>query len=257
MIFPWRIEEHTSLPSTQDAAIAAAHANDPGRLAILADTQTNGRGSRGRTWTSPPGNLNLSILIRPETPIPPGHIALLAGIALHDALTPYTRNLMLKWPNDLLLDGAKLAGILVDATFTATGTPAWFVIGIGANLAHAPNIPGRQTASLPAPAPSPKAVAEAILNALDTTQDITAEWLKRAHPPGTYLHIQTPQRSIEGTFETITNEGALKLNEHFQPISSGEVLLGLCPRPRGGLGVYAEAIPPDPQHFRQAQPCFS
>jgi BirA family biotin operon repressor/biotin-[acetyl-CoA-carboxylase] ligase len=182
---------------------------------------------------------------------------LLAGIALHDALTPYTRNLMLKWPNDLLLDGAKLAGILVDATFDATGTPAWFVIGIGANLAHAPEIPGRQTASLPAPAPSPRIIAEAILTALDTTQNITTEWLKRAHPPGTQLSIQTPQRTIEGTFETITGTGALKLHQHAEAISSGEVLLGFCPRPRWGLGVYAEAIPPNPQHSLEAAPCFS
>jgi len=262
---PWRVQAHEALASTQDAAIEAARAGDPGRLAILAHTQTAGRGSRGRGWTSPPGNLNLSVLLRPETPQPPGLYALLAGVALHKALSPYAQNLMLKWPNDLLLGGAKLGGILIDASFAADGTPAWFVIGIGANLATAPDIAGRQTAALLLPARNPREIAETILNALDTTENIPAEWLKRAHPRGTHLHIETPSRRIEGTFQGITETGALRLEHHDEPISSGEVFLGLCPsapalepvafRCRARRGN--EAILPDPQHFLEAQPCCS
>jgi BirA family biotin operon repressor/biotin-[acetyl-CoA-carboxylase] ligase len=149
----WRVQEHKTLASTQDAAIAAARAGDPGRLAILAATQTAGRGSRGRGWLSPAGNLNLSVLLRPDASVPPGLYALLAGVALHEALSAYAAGLMLKWPNDLLLGGAKLGGILIDASFAAAGVPDWVVIGIGANLAVAPHIAGRETAALPPPAP--------------------------------------------------------------------------------------------------------
>jgi len=225
----WRVQRHQTLASTQDAAIAAAHAGDPGRLAILTNIQTNGRGSRGRAWASADGNFYVSLLIRPETPIPTGHYALLAGIALHDALAPCAQNLMLKWPNDLLLNGAKLGGILIDAAFTPQNTLDWVVIGIGANLKTAPEIPGRATCCLPPPQPEPEDLLDSLLNALDhhaAGQNIVEEWLKNAHPPGTHLDIHTPTRHIKGVFETITPQGALKLQNIAEPISSGEVFLG-------------------------------
>jgi BirA family biotin operon repressor/biotin-[acetyl-CoA-carboxylase] ligase len=261
----WRVQAHDELVSTQDTAIEAARAGDPGRLAILAYRQTAGRGSRGRAWASPPGNLNLSVLLRPETPHPPGLYALLAGVALHKALSPYAHTLMLKWPNDLLLGGAKLGGILIDASFDAQGTPAWFVIGIGANLATAPEIAGRQTASLPPPPPNPRDIADAILNALDSTGDIAGEWLMRAHPVGTHLHIETPHKTIDGAFQGVTEIGELILEHHAQPISSGEVFLGLCPSApalepvafRSRARRWDEASPPDPQHFLEVQKCCS
>jgi BirA family biotin operon repressor/biotin-[acetyl-CoA-carboxylase] ligase len=254
---PWRVQEHEDLASTQDAAIEAARAGDPGRLGILARTQTAGRGSRGRSWIAPAGNLNFSVLLRPERPLAPGLYALLAGVALHKALSPFARHLMLKWPNDLLLDGGKLGGILVDASFDAHGTPAWFVIGIGANLASAPHIQGRETAALPPPAPSPRGVADAILRALDNTVDIAADWLVRAHPIGTRLHIETPQRHIDGTFKGITGAGELLLAEEARPISSGEVFLGLYPTPGDRGGIDIEAAVPDPQRSSEAMPCCS
>jgi BirA family biotin operon repressor/biotin-[acetyl-CoA-carboxylase] ligase len=250
------VQDYQELASTQDAAIAAAHAGDPGHLAILAASQTRGRGSRGRAWASLPGNLNLSVLIRPVAARPPGHYALLAGVALHRALSPYADGLMLKWPNDLLLGGAKLGGILIDASFDEAGQPAWFVIGIGANLALAPSIPGRETAALPPPAPQARAVTQAVLAALDSPADVVAEWTRRAHPCGTSLRIETPRRRIEGTFDGITDAGALILREHAEPISSGEVFLGLIPRLRQRPGAYAEGIPADPSRVLDASPCF-
>lgn len=245
---PWRVQAHQNLASTQDAAIEAARAGDPGRLAILAHTQTAGRGSRGRSWAAPAGNLNLSALLRPTAPAEPGLWALIAGIALHDALAPYAQNLMLKWPNDLLREGAKLGGILIDATIGPDGTPAWLVIGIGANLASAPHIEGRATACLPPPAPSAEKIASAILTQLDQAaalKNISAEWLSRAHPAGTALDIRTPRRHIRGVFETITPAGALKILDQPDPIASAEVFL----RQQDWWG---EAAPPDPRHVLEA-----
>ena len=220
----WRVQRYACLASTQDTAIAAAEAGDPGRLAILADRQTAGRGSRGRGWTAPEGNLNFSALLRPDLPIRPGFWSLLAGIALYETLLPYARGLMLKWPNDLLLDGGKVGGILIDAS-------AYLVIGIGANLAEAPAIEGRPTAHLPAPAPGAGVVAEGLMSNIDrysamSPAAINEAWLDRAHALGTPLDIHTPQRHLKGPFAGLTESGALRIGGFEDSLNSAEVFIG-------------------------------
>lgn len=226
----WRWQLHANLASTQDHAIALAQKGEFGRLAILADIQTDGRGSRGRSWIAPAGNLNFSALLRPTEQLPdPGRWAMLAGIALHDAMTPYAQNLMLKWPNDVLMGGAKLGGILIDSSLTPDGMLDWVVIGIGANLAKAPRIEGRATACLSSSPPA-LAVAHRVAALLDTYMDqslaeLRDAWLSRAHKPGDLLSIRTNSRTIEGAFSTITDHGALILQGHPFPITAGEVFL--------------------------------
>ena len=123
----YQLERVASLPSTSDACVERARAGAPDGLAILADVQTAGRGSRGRSWACPPGNLYLSVLLRPRNRAEEagaGQWALLAGVALIDTLAAFSASpdgLRLKWPNDVLSDGAKLAGILVDAAMTPSG----------------------------------------------------------------------------------------------------------------------------------------
>ena len=224
----WRLNRHATLPSTQDAAHEAAHAGDAGRLAILADMQTAGRGSRGRTWIAPPGNLNLSVLLRPAPGrIEPGRWALLAAIALHEALSPYADPLMLKWPNDIMLHGAKLAGILIDSQ---PGEAGFIVIGFGANLAEAPHIPDRPTTRLPPPAPPAEIIANRVLDALDSWGNhqipcLVEAWLARAHPIGTLLDVQTHQRRVRGAFAGLTDAGELRVAGESAAISSAEVFL--------------------------------
>ncbi len=223
----WRFQSYDELPSTQDTAIAAAKAGDPGRLAILAAKQTAGRGSRGRGWVSPSGNLNLSILLRPEPgPVQPGRWALLAGVALHEALARFAPTATLKWPNDVLLDGAKLGGILIDSQMGAD--VEWVVIGIGVNLREAPPVAGRATVCLPPPAPAAGNLAGAIVARIDywtarDTAEITAAWLDRAHPIGTLLDVHLPQRRITGTFAGLSPRGELLIANHPTPIGSAEV----------------------------------
>ncbi len=138
------------VPSTQDIAIAEAMAGAPGRLLVLAGSQSAGRGRDGRLWRSPAGNLYASLLLRPMPEAPLGACwSALAGVALFDAVAPHaTGRLVLKAPNDLLLDGSKLAGLLVDTAMAAAGFLDWVVIGAGVNLATAPDLPDRPTASL-------------------------------------------------------------------------------------------------------------
>jgi BirA family biotin operon repressor/biotin-[acetyl-CoA-carboxylase] ligase len=228
----WRLQAHAVLGSTQDVALAAAEAGDPGRLAVMAARQTEGRGSRGRGWTAPAGNLNLSVLLRPERAAPePGRWALLAGVALHAVLSAHVAGgLMLKWPNDVLLNGGKLAGILIDAHLGADGYVTWVVIGMGANLAEAPHIEGRACACLPPPAPPAEEIIAALLPALDLydalpTAEICAAWLARAHGVGTMLDVVTPSRRIAGRFAGLTARGDLMLAGEAAPISAGEVFL--------------------------------
>jgi BirA family biotin operon repressor/biotin-[acetyl-CoA-carboxylase] ligase len=211
--------------STQDVAIQAAQSGEIGPLAVIAERQTHGRGSRGRSWAGQEGNLFLSLLVRPARQRPPGLFALQAGVALYEALTPHASGLLLKWPNDVLLNGAKLGGILIDAAPDQN----WLVIGIGANLRHAPEIPGRRTAALPPPAPAARVVAESItrhLNLFATDEEIAEAWRARAHEPGTFLDITTPAGHIQGRFAGIDPTGALLIEGRDTPISSGEIFLG-------------------------------
>ncbi len=219
---------HAHLASTQDMAIHAARAGDPGRLAVLASVQSAGRGSRGRTWIAPAGNLNLSVLLRPAGARPnPGYWSLLAGVALHDALASHTGGLMLKWPNDVLLDGAKLGGVLIETGLRPDGLLDWVVIGFGANLAEAPAVDGRATACLPPPPPDAREVAESVLSSIDACAgtDVRAAWLARGHGLGTAIDVATPQRRISGRFAGLTMAGELLLDGDPQPISSAEIFL--------------------------------
>ncbi len=224
----WRWERHGALGSTQDVALQAARAGAPARLAVLADVQTAGRGSRGRAWMSPPGNLNLSVLLRPAMArVEPGRWALLAALSLYDALRPYADGLLLKWPNDVLLHGVKLAGVLIDSQPGETG---FVVIGMGANVATAPALPDRATARLPPPAPPAVVVAGQVLETLDAWENVETPalvdaWLARAHPLGTLLDVRTPQRQVSGAFAGLTPAGALLLAGEDAAISSAEVFL--------------------------------
>ena len=232
----WRLHSHATLGSTQDEAIAAAHAGDAGRLAVLAHLQTAGRGSRGRQWTGASGNLHLSVLLRPAAARPnPGTWALMAGVVLHDTVArqyPGSQPLVLKWPNDLLLGGAKLGGILIDSALSATEMLDWVVIGFGLNLVTAPQVDGRQTASLDGLCPPRRADdwAASILSSLDDwagqTQAIVRDaWLARAHPIGTWLEVDTGSQRRTGAFDGLAPDGSLLLAAQVQPISTGEVFV--------------------------------
>ncbi len=230
----WRLQTHETLASTQDTAIGAAKSGDPGRLAILAAEQTNGRGSRGRSWAGATGNLHLSVLFRPESLTPqPGFWALMAAVSLHDAVAAHVADasaLQLKWPNDLLYDGAKLGGILIDSALDAHGMLDWVVIGLGVNLCHAPAIEGRATTSLAGTQLPPACLASDILQSFDhwirhPLPELRDAWLCRAHPIGTWLDIATGTQRHAGAFAGLAADGGLLLSTHPEPITAGDVFL--------------------------------
>ena len=140
----YRREAHPTLPSTSSRALAVARAGDPGGLWVTAGEQSEGRGRRGRGWTTGPGNLAASLLlIDPADPPIAATVSFVAGVALHQAVIDLAgpalaERLRLKWPNDLLLDRLKVAGILVEGERLASGVFA-VVIGIGVNCVSHPD----------------------------------------------------------------------------------------------------------------------
>src|SRR5688572_23177692 len=130
-----RLVAYDTIGSTNEEALRLSRAGEREPLWVVAKTQTAGRGRRGRTWVSEPGNLYASLLL--GDPSPPDRfpeLSFVAALALHDAVTARIPGLAgrvaLKWPNDLLIDRNKFAGILIEGEGTTV------VIGIGVNCAH-------------------------------------------------------------------------------------------------------------------------
>jgi BirA family transcriptional regulator, biotin operon repressor / biotin---[acetyl-CoA-carboxylase] ligase len=211
--------------STNAEAFARARAGERGPLWITARRQTAGRGRRGRGWVSEPGNLYASLLVTdPAPPQRAAELSLVAALAVHDALAECASilgpRLKLKWPNDLLCDGAKLAGILVEGE-GLPGRPLTVVIGIGVNCAHHPADTGYPATNLAAAGAlvSPEALAQALIatmarrlaewNRGDNFAAIRAAWLERAAGLGAPARVRLPEREVEGIAETLDEVGRL------------------------------------------------
>jgi len=238
----WRLEVHDHLPSTSDRCRQKATEGEPEGLAVMARRQTKGRGSHGRFWDSPAGNLYLSVLLRPTGRTRDGGLwSLLAAVALADTVEPLLPEpgaLRLKWPNDLLLDGIKLAGILLDSTADPQGRFTSLVIGFGLNLATAPMLTGRLAACVAdvGPAPRPETIAPKLLERLDHWRNVQAEegfgairsaWMSRAQRIGAPMTIHQGTRDLGGRFAGLGEDGSLLLDTdgHRHAFAAGEVRL--------------------------------
>jgi BirA family biotin operon repressor/biotin-[acetyl-CoA-carboxylase] ligase len=213
--------------STNAEAFARARAGERGPLWITAQRQTAGRGRRGRTWVSEPGNLYASVLLTdPAPPQRAAELSLVAALALHDALAERSAilgpRLTLKWPNDVLCDGAKLAGILVEGE-ALPGGPLAVVIGIGINCAHHPAdtaYPATNLAEAGALV-MPESLAPVLIAAMarrlaewdrgENFAAIRAAWLKRAAGLGAPARVRLPEREVDGIAETLDEAGRLVL----------------------------------------------
>ena len=229
------LETLDEIGSTSEALKARATRPGP-EAALLARRQSGGHGRLGRPWRSIDGNLHVSVLLRPPSLRWPGHWSILAAVALADTMRPFLPDpgaLRLKWPNDLLLDGGKLAGILLEA---GTAPGPWLVIGFGVNLAGAPPGLGRPVACLAsvAPAPAPEAFADRLLQVLQRWRaryaaegftPVRAAWLAAAHAPGERIVAGAGAQRVEGTFRGLGDDGALLLDgpEGALAVTTGEV----------------------------------
>jgi BirA family biotin operon repressor/biotin-[acetyl-CoA-carboxylase] ligase len=165
------IHWHDHLVSTMDEAHRLAEAGAPHGTAVAAKTQSGGRGSRGRSWASPEGGLWLSVLCRPPGARSMERLSVRAGEAIAavlQAALPGLPPVTVKLPNDLLVDGRKLAGILCEARWEGD-TPLWVVIGVGINVLNPVPAPFSDTAVSLAGLgveTTPEAVADLVMPAL-------------------------------------------------------------------------------------------
>lgn len=218
--------------STNAEALQTARNGIQGPCWYVAGTQNSGRGRSGRHWISPVGNLYASLLLHNpcEMAFAP-QLGFIAGIALHDAVSRLTGltapRLQLKWPNDLLLDGKKLAGLLLEAQ--GSGSDIHVVIGCGVNIRHKP-------AGLPYPVAalddiSPNITLENLFTELSVAfeaifsfwqksvgqsahsrfQAIRTLWLERAAGLGSLASVTLPKEKITGIFAGIDGTGRLEL----------------------------------------------
>ncbi len=185
---------------------------------LIADRQTSGKGRQGREWFDGAGNFMGSTVVHPGFgDPPPGTLALLAGLALYEVVAILAPEAQLKWPNDLMIGNAKLAGILLERQGEAV------VVGIGVNLASAPQLADRETIALSAitSAPDRNMFAADLARQFDLElsrwrdfglEPIINRWLAAAHPIGTPLDIGEPgEIPLSGTFAGLSHDGALQL----------------------------------------------
>jgi BirA family biotin operon repressor/biotin-[acetyl-CoA-carboxylase] ligase len=199
---------------------------------LVALHQEAGRGRQGRTWIPAPGNFYGSTLVQLRAGDPPAQtLALATGLALIEAIDIGVpgQPLRLKWPNDLMLGGRKLAGILLERSGDRV------VIGFGVNLAAAPELADRQGASLGGKL-APETFAPLLAGSLARLVGLWREsppamvaqaWLARAHPVGTRLTVHSgATETVSGTFEGIERDGAMRLrrdNGAIDLIRAGDV----------------------------------
>ncbi|GAO38959.1 biotin--[acetyl-CoA carboxylase] ligase [Sphingomonas changbaiensis NBRC 104936] len=224
-----------STASTNADMLALAAAGAAEGLWLRAVEQTAGRGRQGRAWSSPPGNLYASTIVRLRPGDPnPATLAMVAAVALDEVLRAYGAEPIIKWPNDLLIGDAKLTGILLERSGDGV------VVGIGVNLAHHPEGLDRAVTSVAAQglgAPDPELflrdLAEAFARWLAQwragLEPVRRRWLERAHTPGTALSVRLPdQDALDGLFDGLDGDGALRLrlaSGEVQVIHAGDVFL--------------------------------
>ncbi len=239
MRFP--VLNFTELDSTNSEAARLAQAGEAGPLWIAAERQTAGRGRRGRVWQGASGNLAATLLLTPDkTPAQAAQMAFVAALALADMAAAFVSDnlIRVKWPNDLLVGGAKAGGILIDSGAAPSGG-LWLAVGVGGNLADAPKDTPYPATSLaaqgakPSPADALAALDAGFSRWLDVWETqgfepIRAAWMGRAHGLGQACTVSFGDRTVTGTHEGLDADGALllRVGAAVQRITAGDVIFG-------------------------------
>lgn len=229
-----------TIGSTNDEARRLALAGDAGPVWITAGEQTAGRGRRGRTWVSPRGNLMSTLLLQPQRPAAEcAQLSFVSAIASSDTVAHFAPDaeVKVKWPNDVLADGRKISGILLESA-SAGGEPYFLALGIGINLAHFPDGTEFPAISLAALGVSPPSVAQALTQLAASFAEwyevwrergfapVRDAWLARAANLGGRIRARLTNTETSGVFEGIDASGALILREsadRVRTIAAGEV----------------------------------
>jgi BirA family biotin operon repressor/biotin-[acetyl-CoA-carboxylase] ligase len=235
-----RHERFETLGSTNAETLARARAGERGPLWISAAVQTGGRGRRGKSWVSPAGNLYASLLLtEPSPPALAPQLSFVTGLAVHDAVVAcapgLAAKLKLKWPNEVLLDGRKLSGMLIEAESQPRFSLA---IGIGVNCVSHPVDTSYGATDLKANGVAVS--AQDVLTQLAAAMNarlaqwragagfaaVRNDWLDRAASLGEAILVRLPERELTGVFEGIDADGQLligTLDQTTEAIAAGDI----------------------------------
>jgi BirA family transcriptional regulator, biotin operon repressor / biotin---[acetyl-CoA-carboxylase] ligase len=236
--------EFDEIDSTNEEARRRAAAGASTPLWITAARQSAGRGRRGRVWTSATGNLFATLLLRPNKPAGQcAQLSFVAALAVSDMLAAFapSADLKLKWPNDVLASGRKLAGILLESESRPDGAAAWLAVGIGVNLAMFPEDTEFPATSVKALGVTPPPPGDALLHLaaafakwyeawrIGGFAPVREAWLARASGLGSRIRARLANEEIIGVFQGIDDSGALLLGlpgGTTRIIAAGEVFFG-------------------------------
>jgi BirA family biotin operon repressor/biotin-[acetyl-CoA-carboxylase] ligase len=231
--------QETDSTNEEARRLAADGAATP--LWILADHQTRGRGRRGRAWHAPAGNLVTTLLLRPDKSLAQcAQLSFVAALAAADMIAHYAPagDVRLKWPNDVLAEGRKIAGVLLESAGNSAARPDWVAVGVGVNLAAHPGdveFPATSLAALGMKVPGSLEALTSLAAQWSRWYDMWSErgfapirdaWLARAAGLGTRIRARLAGGETYGMFEGIDEGGALLLRENparLRVISAGDV----------------------------------
>lgn len=240
----WKIHTYASLPSSQDYVRELVNDEDevfPEGTVIQALSQTKGRGRHGRVWESPLGNLYMSVLLRPECDAAKaGQLSFVVAVAVSAAIDMVLAPghvKTLKWPNDILIDGLKCAGILLESELKADGSVAAIIVGVGVDIHGAPEgAIGLQKVTNEITVPVNK-FRDMLLEKLghyyrlwqqDGFAPIRKLWLAQAQNLGKEITVTLGEKKMIGIFQDLDASGALKLAQNdgkVLDITSGDVYI--------------------------------
>ena len=234
------IHEVARTTSTQDIVRSAARSGAAAGFCCLAAEQTAGRGRLGRTWVAPAGAAMLaSVLLRVPEAAAPG-VPFAAGLSLRDAVAEASgAEALLKWPNDLVIGGRKLAGILVELSGAPADDGAAVIVGAGVNLTvgeFPAGVDGVSLSEVTPAAPAPRVLLECWLSHLDRRvsalqqlglPSLLTDWRRCAAGLGGPVRVSTPSGLVEGVAQDVRDDGALlvRTDAGVRTVLAGDVQL--------------------------------
>lgn len=247
----FRVIGFPTVGSTNDEAKRLARQGAPEGTVVWALRQESGRGRRGRAWTSPEGNLYTSTILRPNRPpAEAAQLSFVAALAIADTaarLLPADAEIRCKWPNDVLVRGRKLSGILLESEPSTEGGVEWLALGVGLNVRHHPEFVDYAATSLGAEGAGDlelPLVLEVYIDRLahwyrawaaDGFAPIRRAWLERATGLGGPVTVRLSNETLVGIFADLDMDGVLLLDREDgsgrRRIAAGDVFFGNAPVP--------------------------
>lgn len=239
MTLNWSIETYDSVKSTQEIIKGMGRLHEPEGCVAHAYEQKRGQGRHGRPWISEKGNLYLSFLLRPDCHASSvTQLSLVAAIAVSETLQTYMlepEQLTLKWPNDVLINGEKCAGILLETELNENGAVKWLAVGVGINISNPPLGLGVGLQDYCEQIIDIIAIRNQFLKNMAQAYDlwntekfgvIRQKWLDTAHKKDTPIEVKIGVQIERGFFHDLDMEGNLIIRDHefrTKKISAGEI----------------------------------